>query len=544
MKYADYTQAVNGTNNTNVMTPLRVKQAIQANGGGGTSDYTALENKPKINGVTLEGDKSSSDLGISVPSVDEETIIKSPNLTAIGVKESSGNVDHFLTLTLSEYNAIANKDPNTFYNITDDTDPSAIPTKTSDLVNDSGFITSSYHDNTKVDKDSIARLDNVVSRNLANANNYLLGHINMSNGGIDEDNNWAYTKVKIKPNTQYTYQLTTTGNQEYEVAQYQSNGTYIVGNFGNWTSGKQSYTFTTSNNTDYILIAWRNDLSHSNIQVEEGSVATDYVPYLNLQENIFKDSIARVDNVVSRNLLNLYNFQSQTINGVTFTKNKDNSITINGTATQAFGVDFVKLKIKAGTYHLSLNETVQNDFYIYDYDTNTGIISNNSTVTLTQDYNNVGFDTWINSGTTFNNVTIYPQLEEGSTATSYTPYLNLEEAMQPKGVILYEGGTGGNVVLSDTPSNYNTLDIYYNVGSATLVQTVKANSAYFVLTLSEIDNSNPSNMGIVNYYKQYVVNGNTLTAAAVGRLFKYQNDTNVIQDKVDYLWVMKVIGYK
>lgn len=400
MKYADYTQAVNGTNNTSVMTPLRVKQAIQANGGG-TSDYTALENKPKINGVTLEGNKSSSDLGISVPSVDGETIIESPNLTAIGVKESSGNVDHFLTLTLSEYNAIENKDPNTFYNITDDTDPSAIPTKTSDLVNDSGFITPSYHDNTKVDKDSIARLDNVVSRNLANANNYLLGHINMSNGGIDEDNNWAYTKVKLKPNTQYTYQLTSTENQEYEVAQYQSNGTYIVGNFGNWTSGKQSYTFTTSNNTDYILIAWRNDLSHSNIQVEEGSTATDYVPYL-----------------------------------------------------------------------------------------------------------------------------------------------NLEEAMQPKGVTLFDGATGGNVVLSDIPSNYNTLDIYYTVGSAILVQTVKANSAYFVLTLSEIDNSNPSNMGIVNYYKQYVVNGNTLTAAAVGRLFKYQMDTNVVQDKVDYLWIMKVIGYK
>ena len=101
-----------------------------------------------------------------------------------------------------------------------------------------------------VETDSEARVNNVVSRNLANANNYLLGHINMSNGGIDEYNNWAYTKVKLKPNTQYTYQLTSTENQEYEVAQYQSNGTYIVGNFGNWTSGKQSYTFTTSNNTE------------------------------------------------------------------------------------------------------------------------------------------------------------------------------------------------------------------------------------------------------------------------------------------------------
>lgn len=33
-------------------------------GGGGTSDYTDLSNKPKINGVTLAGNKSLSDLGI------------------------------------------------------------------------------------------------------------------------------------------------------------------------------------------------------------------------------------------------------------------------------------------------------------------------------------------------------------------------------------------------------------------------------------------------------------------------------------------------
>lgn len=34
----------------------------QANSGGGTGDYTDLSNKPQINGVTLAGDKSSSDL--------------------------------------------------------------------------------------------------------------------------------------------------------------------------------------------------------------------------------------------------------------------------------------------------------------------------------------------------------------------------------------------------------------------------------------------------------------------------------------------------
>lgn len=34
-------------------------------GGGGTSDYDDLDNKPKIEGVTLTGNKSASDLGLA-----------------------------------------------------------------------------------------------------------------------------------------------------------------------------------------------------------------------------------------------------------------------------------------------------------------------------------------------------------------------------------------------------------------------------------------------------------------------------------------------
>lgn len=36
-------------------------------GGGGTSDYEDLENKPSINGVTLEGNLTTEDLDINVP---------------------------------------------------------------------------------------------------------------------------------------------------------------------------------------------------------------------------------------------------------------------------------------------------------------------------------------------------------------------------------------------------------------------------------------------------------------------------------------------
>lgn len=38
---------------------------LSGGGGGGTSDYEELENKPSINGVTLSGNKTTSDLNLS-----------------------------------------------------------------------------------------------------------------------------------------------------------------------------------------------------------------------------------------------------------------------------------------------------------------------------------------------------------------------------------------------------------------------------------------------------------------------------------------------
>ena len=48
-----------------------------AGGGGGTSDYSQLSNKPSINGVTLNGNQSSSDLGITSESLEPVAIVPS-----------------------------------------------------------------------------------------------------------------------------------------------------------------------------------------------------------------------------------------------------------------------------------------------------------------------------------------------------------------------------------------------------------------------------------------------------------------------------------
>ena len=49
-------------------------EVIESGGGGGTSDYTQLSNKPQINSIELTGDKSSSDLGLQDTISDLSTI--------------------------------------------------------------------------------------------------------------------------------------------------------------------------------------------------------------------------------------------------------------------------------------------------------------------------------------------------------------------------------------------------------------------------------------------------------------------------------------
>lgn len=110
---------------------------IGGSGGGGgstgTTNYNSLTNKPSINGTTLSGNKTSTELGVygtgneppyPVTSVNGQTgdvTIEAGGVTSVNGK--SGDV----TLTASDVGAL----PNT----------TKIPSATSDLTNDSGYIT-------------------------------------------------------------------------------------------------------------------------------------------------------------------------------------------------------------------------------------------------------------------------------------------------------------------------------------------------------------------------------------------------------------------
>ena len=51
---------------------LKFKTEIKPVIGGGTSDYNSLLNKPSINGITLEGNKTTEDLMLVLSITNEE----------------------------------------------------------------------------------------------------------------------------------------------------------------------------------------------------------------------------------------------------------------------------------------------------------------------------------------------------------------------------------------------------------------------------------------------------------------------------------------
>ena len=98
----------------------RLDELEQGGGTGGTSNYNDLSNKPKINNVVVDGDKTASDYGLQ-PAGNYLIQETDPTVPAWAKNQTKP------TYTAEEVGALP-----------DDTE---IPSKTSDLTNDSGFIT-------------------------------------------------------------------------------------------------------------------------------------------------------------------------------------------------------------------------------------------------------------------------------------------------------------------------------------------------------------------------------------------------------------------
>jgi hypothetical protein len=102
---------------------IRQGKIIIADSVSSTTDYQDLINKPKINGVELDGNKTTEDLNINVgiTSVNGDTGTNGA-ITVKAIENANPN-DTMLKVwngTTAEYLALAEKDLNTVYNVTDE----------------------------------------------------------------------------------------------------------------------------------------------------------------------------------------------------------------------------------------------------------------------------------------------------------------------------------------------------------------------------------------------------------------------------------------
>ena len=254
-------------------------------------------------------------------------------------------------------------------------------------------------------------------------------------------NNTRSAIVKCQPNTTYTIKKYELSSNRFAIADYPSmpsdNGE--LNGLATDPSATQ-LTVTTHSDAQYMFIYVSNDSVEPQMQVEEGSTATSFEPYVggipapnpDYPQDINVVTGEQTVKVVGKNLWGGFiNEYSLTDHDVAFVNYKDGSISANGTASSSAYSMYAAAaasggrtrQFPAGIYTLSGGTSAVRAMFIivgpgtsYTTDTTSGKV----TFTLSEMVNGY-IRAYVPSGTSANE-TIHPQLEFNSTASDYEPY--------------------------------------------------------------------------------------------------------------------------
>lgn len=206
-----------------------------------------------------------------------------------------------------------------------------------------------------------------------------------------------------------------------------------------WEATKD-YTTNFYHPDDYskCIIADEDYIEQSDGTTVEGSnLSITYDDRRNFEYNLKGDTYQYT--TTGKNLLTNTNGTTQTINGLTFTKNSDGTVKVNGTSTANTnyyidGNENNWTTATSGTYYLSdstPSPTSTTYFLFMDarhlddsaWDEKYLQTSGQKTRTISDGFKFRGRIV-VRSGITMNNIVFKPMLEKSSTATSYEPYTN------------------------------------------------------------------------------------------------------------------------
>ena len=304
--------------------------------------------------------------------------------------------------------------------------------------------------------------------------------INMSDFNVSyTDNYYVNTPTKFKLETGKTYTLSfdyniVSATKTVAVAVGYGTTTYskdIIGqkNYDTQTTGRQTVTFNTPSSytsSDYLFVRFARvpsqgtvNVDISNIQLEEGDMATEYEEYGKMPSPDYPSEIKNVGDLVTdssdtnygkykinikttgKNLYPNYNSNhSAEQAGVTQTCNSNkNTITLNGTSNSTGGRNLLNyynngFKIEKGkTYTLSCSlisgNTTSGTFNVLLADKNTNeykgkscTLGTTATFTATESFTAILGINISKENVTFDNIEVGMIIEENDTATEYEEY--------------------------------------------------------------------------------------------------------------------------
>lgn len=213
----------------------------------------------------------------------------------------------------------------------------------------------------------------------------------------------------------------------------QETGSYSV--LGSIDIGNGSGEFTIDTTTSVqIAIFIQKGLTINNLlfkpMLREATIADD--TYEQYGASPSTDYLSKIENLEGENICPSLN-TTRTINGVTFTKNKDGSITMNGTATAEVNYPInVNTTTNTRTVLLKANSKYRmlSSYESRKYTTQVFYLKNNATTYTsslieTVEETKAGMYIRVYKNAVLENVTIYPQITKGEEYKPYVPYNSL-----------------------------------------------------------------------------------------------------------------------
>lgn len=299
--------------------------------------------------------------------------------------------------------------------------------------------------------DYISKIENLEGKNKVKEINWKQVPSITTGVTVTNINGYGTDHINVNNTKQYIFSYLGTSGSRY-IVYYDKDK-----NFLGYDTKIQINNFAKWNETRYVRL--RIDCPQGSVtafQLEEGTVATGYVPYNSLE---IKD--------VGKNLY------------------AGNEITINGTYSSNTSVNLGSRYLSEGTYTISLTNSLPNNSYIY-LGANGSIVTairNKATFTLTEEQN-VPMRLVVKAGT-YSNFTTKIMIEKGMVVTDYEPHQQQTEYFPlSEGQKLYK-----NSYLADDGIHHSRKQVVLDgteTGWYTLANQTGTNTSYFCIPKSDM----------------------------------------------------------